>query len=309
MWLQGLLTAASKRGGAYEYNFATVPLLAEGLKFLISSAILRDQLRRKAPVQVTRSFKASLLFLVPSIVYWVHNNVQFVTLRYLDPATYQVLGNLKIVTTGVLFWALLRRPLTVLQWLALLLLMLGAATSQARALAVDRALHSVVPAAGLTLLQLAGQLRRQGSHVVLCSARGAPNGQAVQLRPRAALTPGLVKGYSLAGLSALLSALAAVYTEWALKRNADSLYWQNMQLYSYGFLCNAAGLTLNHLRGGGMQPSALPSSPTLLAAACDPRVQAAQVAGGLPPCCTATIGPPTWWCSTWPAAACWCPGS
>jgi len=35
----------------------------------------------------------------------VHNNVQFMTLKYVDPATYQILGNLKIVTTGVLFRA------------------------------------------------------------------------------------------------------------------------------------------------------------------------------------------------------------
>ena len=48
----------------------------------------------------------------------------------------------------------------------------------------------------------------------------------------------------------MLSALAAVYTEWALKRNSDSLYWQNMQLYSWGFLCNAVGLTINDLRQG-----------------------------------------------------------
>ena len=59
------------------------------------------------------------------------------------------------------------------------------------------------------------------------------------------------QGYVLAGLSALLSATAAVYTEWALKRNADSLYWQNMQLYSYGFLCNAVGLTLTDVASKG----------------------------------------------------------
>jgi hypothetical protein len=30
----------------------------------------------------------------------VHNNVQFMTLKFVDPATYQILGNLKIVTTA-----------------------------------------------------------------------------------------------------------------------------------------------------------------------------------------------------------------
>lgn len=39
-------------------------------------------------------------------------------------------GNLKIVTTGLLLRVALRRQLSRLQWLALLLLMAGAATSQ-----------------------------------------------------------------------------------------------------------------------------------------------------------------------------------
>jgi UDP-sugar transporter A1/2/3 len=47
-----------------------------------------------------------------------------------DPATYQILGNLKIVSTGLLLRLALRRHLSRLQWLALLLLMTGAATSQ-----------------------------------------------------------------------------------------------------------------------------------------------------------------------------------
>ena len=55
---------------------------------------------------------------------------QFWTLKYVDPPTYQILGNLKIVTTGVLFRLLLQRRLSVLQWTALVLLMIGATTSQ-----------------------------------------------------------------------------------------------------------------------------------------------------------------------------------
>ena len=55
---------------------------------------------------------------------------QFYFLRYVDPATYQILGNLKIVTTGLLLRVALRRHMSRLQWMALVLLMAGAATSQ-----------------------------------------------------------------------------------------------------------------------------------------------------------------------------------
>lgn len=58
------------------------------------------------------------------------------------------------------------------------------------------------------------------------------------------------QGYLFGVLSAFLSALAAVYTEWVMKRNSDSLYWQNMQLYSFGVAFNALGLTLGNLRQG-----------------------------------------------------------
>ena len=56
--------------------------------------------------------------------------LQFAQLTYMDPATYQVLSNLKILTTGVLMWAVMRRQLSLLQWLALVLLLVGATTSQ-----------------------------------------------------------------------------------------------------------------------------------------------------------------------------------
>lgn len=41
-----------------------------------------------------------------------------------------------------------------------------------------------------------------------------------------------IQGYLLGILSACLSALAGVYTEYLMKKNQDSLFWQNMQLYS-----------------------------------------------------------------------------
>ena len=61
-----------------------------------------------------------------------------------------------------------------------------------------------------------------------------------------------------------MSALAAVYTEWVMKRNNDSLYWQNMQLYTFGVAFNAFGLILGDLRGGdSSRPARLHIEPYL----------------------------------------------
>ena len=42
-----------------------------------------------------------------------------------------------------------------------------------------------------------------------------------------------IQGYMFGLLSACLSALAGVYTEYLMKKNNDTLYWQNVQLYTY----------------------------------------------------------------------------
>lgn len=52
---------------------------------------------------MTTDWKSVRLFPIPSVIYLIHNNVQFATLMYVDTSTYQIMGNLKIVTTGILF--------------------------------------------------------------------------------------------------------------------------------------------------------------------------------------------------------------
>ncbi|OMO82306.1 Nucleotide-sugar transporter [Corchorus olitorius] len=51
-----------------------------------------------------------------------------------------------------------------------------------------------------------------------------------------------IQGYMLGILSACLSAFAGVYAEFLMKKNNDSLYWQNVQLYKFGAIFNMARL-------------------------------------------------------------------
>mmetsp|Transcript_42015 Transcript_42015/g.50940 ORF Transcript_42015/g.50940 Transcript_42015/m.50940 type:complete len:372 (+) Transcript_42015:151-1266(+) len=199
---QGLFTTASKTDGKYLYNFSTVPLLSELCKLAVSACLLYRQHKSDPKgTNITVEWKSIRLYPIPSLIYLVHNNVQFMTLKYVDPSTYQILGNLKIVTTGVLFRVFLKRKLTKLQWWSLVLLMVGATTSQ----------------------------------ITGCgdSALGA--------QP---------EGYMLAVVSATLSAMAGVYTEFLMKKNDDCLYWQNMQLYAFGVLFNMTALTVDNIHQG-----------------------------------------------------------
>ncbi|KAI3876833.1 hypothetical protein MKX03_015104 [Papaver bracteatum] len=202
---QGILTTLSQSHGKYNYDYATVPFLAEVFKLLVSSFFLWRECKSSTRPRMTTEWRSVCLFPIPSIIYLVHNNVQFATLTYVDTSTYQIMGNLKIVTTGILFRLFLRKKLSNLQWMAIVLLAVGTTTSQVK-----------------------------GCGEVSCdSLLSAP-----------------MQGYMLGILSACLSALAGVYTEFLMKKNSDSLYWQNVQLYTFGVIFNIGRLLLDDFRSG-----------------------------------------------------------
>ncbi|XP_006657011.1 CMP-sialic acid transporter 1 [Oryza brachyantha] len=202
---QGILTTLSQSNGKYKYDYATIPFLAELFKLSVSSFFLWKESQSSSPPRMTKEWRSIRLYLVPSVIYLIHNNVQFATLTYVDPSTYQIMGNLKIVTTGILFRLVLKRKLSNLQWMAVVLLAVGTTTSQVK-----------------------------GCGDAPCdSLFSAP-----------------LQGYMLGILSACLSALAGVYTEYLMKKNNDSLYWQNVQLYTFGVIFNMGWLIYGDFKAG-----------------------------------------------------------
>jgi len=68
--------------------------------------------------------------LVPAFLFTMQNNLLFVALSNLDAASFQVLYQLKILTTAVFSVVLLNRQLTCRQWLSLLVLIVGVSLVQ-----------------------------------------------------------------------------------------------------------------------------------------------------------------------------------
>jgi len=76
------------------------------------------------------SLKDVLMFSIPALIYFVNNNLNLLVLQYMDAAAWQLLSQLKIVFTAILFRIFLQRELTIYQWLAVWQLSCGAAVSQ-----------------------------------------------------------------------------------------------------------------------------------------------------------------------------------
>ena len=62
---------------------------------------------------------------IPGTIYTLANTLQYVAISNLDAASYQVIYQLKIIFTAVFSVLMLRKSLSLLQWIALVLLMVG----------------------------------------------------------------------------------------------------------------------------------------------------------------------------------------
>lgn len=140
---QNLLVEGARKndeeGGArkhYNFSYMTVTLLSETIKFTVclSYLALRVWLSGGSFLPTIKEqfvLKDCLLFSVPAMLYMLDNNIVFVILEYLDAAVMAIVWNTKIIITALLFRFVLKRQLTTVKWLAVLLLFVAVITTQA----------------------------------------------------------------------------------------------------------------------------------------------------------------------------------
>jgi len=130
---QGLLIAVSKQGGKFEYSVMSANCMVETTKCVISLLFLMRQWNTIGVTEdntLVTTLNEIWVFPVPALLYLIKNLMQYVIFLYVDPPSYQVLKNLNIITTGILYRIFLKKKLNSIQWSALILLTLGCTTSQ-----------------------------------------------------------------------------------------------------------------------------------------------------------------------------------
>ncbi|CAM9664000.1 unnamed protein product, partial [Phaeothamnion confervicola] len=150
---------------------------------------------------------------VPALLYVLQNNLAYVAISNLDGPTYQLMYQLKILTTAIFSVMMLKRALSGTQWTSLVLLALGV---------------------GLVQMSSSGS----GGNKSTSSATAAAT---------AAAAPAVTDMNSIVGLGAVLAAcvtsgFAGVYFEKVLKGSKVSLWVRNMQLAGYGLAVGLIGV-------------------------------------------------------------------
>lgn len=205
-----IFTEASKLDdGTYPYNTFMVPCAVEAVKLGFSSGVLVTQ--RIAKNESTRSLRFSfqrfVAYAFPAFCYFVSNNCMFFIIRELGAATFQIMNNLKVLSTGVFMYTFLDRKLSWMQWKALIILVVGCMVTQLRDKEEDGIEHQSSPLTGYLLV------------VVSAVASGAGG----------AFSEKLLKGKSFN----------------QSKTVQETIHWQNVQLYVFGLTFGLISLHLD----------------------------------------------------------------
>lgn len=130
---QAILIVWSKRAGKYEYSVTTANFMVETLKCALSLAALARIWKTEGVTEDNRlstTLNEVIVYPIPAFLYLIKNLLQYYIFAYVNAPGYQILKNLNIISTGVLYRIILKRELSEIQWAAFVLLCAGCTTAQ-----------------------------------------------------------------------------------------------------------------------------------------------------------------------------------
>ena len=215
-----ILINLSKSNGKIQYSTTAMNFLVEFFKLAFSFGcyfVLKFQHKmnlqsrfydnlekaKQEEEKLEFSLKTSLYYLLPAFLYFINNNLVIFMLHQMDSATFQVLGNLKILTTAVLFYFIMGKNLSRLKWLSLFLLFIAG------------------------IFYVFGNLKSKDPGV---------NGSFDLLLDDMYITH---LGILMIIVYSFISGFSGVYSEYLLKVNfKNTIHTQNIYLYTFGTVFN-----------------------------------------------------------------------
>jgi UDP-sugar transporter A1/2/3 len=179
------------------------------------------------PKSAYEHFQDSLYYALPSFLYMVDNNLMFVVLRYISPATLHLFSNMKIIFVAVLFRFALNRAINRIQWVILFCLV-----------------------GGLIIAQSDQGVSASASRIVSTNATAveqiAPSAATVGSITQSLAASHQWRAFALVCLMCLCSAVASILLEYAYKTRKQEMLLQQFQLYVYGVIMNAVSLFIHN---------------------------------------------------------------
>ena len=129
------------------WNPSSTLLFGEFVKLVVATIMFtREPGNTLAGLPALLRWRQAYKMFVPAFIYFVMNLLSFYALQRIDAGVFTVLGQLKILTTAVFTTAMLRRKVSVVQWRALFLLVLGCILVLYEASAANEKKSASIPA-------------------------------------------------------------------------------------------------------------------------------------------------------------------
>jgi UDP-sugar transporter A1/2/3 len=259
----------------HRYFTSTAVFLSELIKLGVALALTTHEtsqsLAPDTPVSVILEQVYNSVFggdgwklAVPAAFYTLQNLLQYVAISNLDPVHFQVLYQLKILTTAIFSVTLLRRPLGPVRWAALILLTLGVCIvslpgkptnhgpeslfpHDATEHFFPRALHDLAKASPELYQPQSNRLSKRFQHIAKRMTHVAKRSVTYEGITEDLAPPEPVMNYSVGVTSVLIAAavsgLTGVYFEKLLKEGQSqaSVWVRNIQLSLYSLIAALLG--------------------------------------------------------------------
>jgi len=248
--------------GEHRYLTSTAVFLNEVIKLAVSLTIAMYDISRTLPPSTPATVLFEQLYMsvfsgdgyklaVPATLYTLQNSLQYIAVSNLDAVHFQILYQLKILTTAVFSVTMLSRALSAKKWLSLILLTFGIAIVQLPT--PDPNAYSALKDADSKFyfprsFHELGQLSNGAGEVARELTKRGLEGLSQGLAKRSATYEGIQEdmgmtkpamtysiGLTAVLVAALISGLTGVYFEKVLKESAThvTVWTRNVQLSFY----------------------------------------------------------------------------